>query len=139
MTCLKSPKESHLLREPDRAFVEGLKKEMLENPMATSLVSPIVGLVCLDAGDSFDSRHPHSYMYETIGGNNSRVALQELSREFPQNKAFKSRLVAVYVGLPDHLVLRLASKHNRATGFTHSVTTQEKVRMANNVVHYFKL
>lgn len=127
VTCLKDPKQSHLLREPDCAFIDVLKKEMLENTMAPSLVSPIIGLVCLDAGDSFDRRHPHSYMYETIGGNNSRVALQELSKEFPYNKVFKSHLVAVYTGFPDNLVLRLASKHNRATGFTHSVITQEKV------------
>ena len=91
---------------------------MLENP--TSLVSPIVGLTSLDPGNEFDSRHSQSFVYETIGENNSRIAVQELSQEHPENVVFKSRLVAVYVGLTDDLALRLASKHNQATTFCHS-------------------
>ena len=71
-------------------------------------------------------------MYETIGGNNSRIALQELAEEYPDNPLFKTRLVAIYVGLSDSLSLRLASKHNRASGFTHSMTTQDKVSIKNN-------
>ena len=102
---------------------------MMENP--TSLVSPIVGVVCLKQGERFDSKHPNSYRYETIGGNNSRVALQELLQENPNEKRFQTRLVAVYVGLTDDMALRLASKHNRATGFTHQMTTQDKVKLHN--------
>jgi hypothetical protein len=65
-------------------------------------------------------------LYEIIGGNNSRIALQELTKEHPDNNLFTSRMVAVYVGLSDQLVLRLASKHNRASGFTHEMTIQDK-------------
>ena len=126
MTCLKAPKEGHCLRAPDRYFINCLKKEMVENQ--TSVVSPIVGLACLGAGEKFDSRHPQSYVYETIGGNNSRIALQELTKEHPDCSHFKARMVAVYVGLSEKLILRLASKHNRASGFTHEMTTQDKVR-----------
>ena len=68
------PSEAHTLRDPDKIFVESLKKEMMANPM--SHVSPIIGLVKLQPGEKFDSKHPHSYKYETIGGNNSRIALQ---------------------------------------------------------------
>ena len=126
LSCLKPPNASRCLREPDRVFIDSLKKEMQDNP--TTLVSPIVGLVSLNSGDEYDNRHPNSYEYETIGGNNSRIALQELSAQFPNNQCFKTRLVAVYVGLSDDDALRLASKHNRATSFTHSMTTQDKVR-----------
>ena len=119
------------MREPDRDFIDALKKEMMENP--TSLVSPIVGLASLDPGNKCDSRHPQSFVYETIGGNNSRIAVQELSQEHPENVVFKSRLVAVYVGLTDDLALRLASKHNRATTFCHSMVTQDKVMQSMQV------
>ena len=134
MTNLKAPKQDNCLRAPDRFFIDSLKKEMVDNP--TSLVSPIVGLASLDSGERFDSRHPQSYMYETIGGNNSRIALQELMKEHPDNNLFKNRMVAVYVGLSDQLVLRIASKHNRASGFTHVMTTQDKVRYSYAPYYY---
>lgn len=123
LSCLVEPIEKNSLREPDPVFIDSLKKEMLENP--TTLVSPIVGLVCLRSGEEFDGKHPNSYKYQTIGGNNSRVALQGLSKKYPDK--YQTRLVAVYVGLTDDLVLRLAATHNRATDFTHSMKTQDKV------------
>ena len=98
---------------------------MIENP--TSLVSPIVALLHLCEGEQFDSKHPQAYVYETIGGNNSRIALQELLKERPDIESFKTRQVAVYANLSDELSLRVVSKHNRATSFTHSMTTQDKV------------
>ena len=99
---------------------------MIENP--TTLVSPIVALVRLEPGKKFDSETANSYEYETIGGNNSRIALQELVKKFPNNINYQKRLVAVYSGLTKDSVLRLAARHNRATDFTHSMKTQDKVR-----------
>lgn len=83
--CLKGPSESCCLRESDRVFIDKLKEEMQENP--TKLVSPIVGLVSVNHGEKYDSRHPHSYVYETISGNNSRIALQELLSQFPTDSS----------------------------------------------------
>ena len=125
VACLKAPSAEYCLREPDRLFIDNLKKEMLENP--TKLVSPIVGLVCLRRDQEYDPRHTNSYMYETIGGNNSRIAIQELSEQYPTESSYKTRFVAVYAGLTSEEALRLASKHNRATSFTHDMTTQDKV------------
>ena len=125
ITSLIAPSSNRCLREPDRVFIDSLKKEMIHNP--TTLVSPIVGLVQLKANESFDSCHPQGYLYETIGRNNSRIALQELTIEYPNNDSFKTRLVAVYIGLSDEEAVRVAAKHNRATSFTHSMTTQDKV------------
>ena len=127
ISCLIPPSGGRCLREPDQVFIESLKKEMVANP--TSIVSPIVGVVQLRRDEIFDSRHPQGYIYETIGGNNSRIALQELVKEHPNMDCFKTRLVAVYVGLSDEEALRVASKHNRATSFTHSMTTQDKVHV----------
>ena len=129
ISCLVAPSEGRCLREPDRVFVNSLKKEMMENP--TSLVSPIIGLVRLGTNETYDSRHPQGYIYETIGGNNSRIALQELVKEHPDMDCFKTRLVAVYIGLSDDEALWVAAKHNRASSFTHSTTTQDKVCFIN--------
>jgi hypothetical protein len=119
------PSKENTLRDPDRIFIDKLKKEMLENPI--TLVSPIIGLVKLRSGEKFDSKHPNSYKYETIGGNNSRIALQELLKKYPDNINYQIRFIAIFVGLTEDLVLRLAARHNRATDFTHSMTTQDKV------------
>ena len=117
------------MRDPDSVFINKLKKEMLENP--TSLVSPIIGLVRLRPGEKFDNKHPNSYKYESIGG---RIVLQELTKKYPENINYQIRLVAVYVGLTEDLVLRLAARHNRATEFTHTMTTQDKVLHMNELV-----
>ena len=39
-------------------------------------VAPIVGLVVLHEGETFQEAQKESYHYETLGGNNSRAALQ---------------------------------------------------------------
>ena len=125
ISCLTKPEARRLLRPHDPAFGASLKKEMKENP--TILVSPIVGVPILRRGQVYDKKHPCSYRYETIGGNHTRIALEELKKAEPENKFYKSRVVAVYVGLDDDQALRLAGRHNRATGFTHAMTTQDKV------------
>jgi len=125
LSCLVEPHPARILRQPDPVFVESLKNEMRENPMSS--VTPIIGVVYLREGEAFNENHASSYSYETIGGNHSRIALQELRTAYPENQHYKSRMVAVYVNLANHLALRLAAKHNRATGFIHSMTTQDKV------------
>ena len=68
------------------------------------------------------------YQYETLGGNNSRVALQVLSNEENSHPAFRTRLVSVYSGLSDDEAVRLAAKHNRTTSFYHVMSTWDKVK-----------
>ena len=125
---LKAPKHTRLVRPVDNVFVKCLKKEMLANP--TTDVAPLIGLVCLGDDDSFDTKHPESYMYETLGGNNSRTALVELLKENPalkDDKRFSHRIVSVYSNLTDEDAQLLAVKHNRQQSFVHSMTTQDKV------------
>ena len=57
---------------------------MLTNPSTDT--APIVGLVVLPIGETtFDETKKFSYQYETIGGNNSRAALQvSISHEYHQ-------------------------------------------------------
>ena len=88
-------------------------------------VTPIVGLVQLPEGESFHQEQKETYLYETLGGNNSRVAMQELLEE--DDLGIRTRLVSVYFGLSDNQALRLASKHNLATSIHHDMTTSDKV------------
>ena len=52
---------------------------MLQN--RTCDVDPIVITVRLSDDEQFDINHPEAYTYNTIGGNHSRIALQQLITE----------------------------------------------------------
>ena len=123
VTCLVEPAPSRLLRPVDPVFVDTLKAHMKRNPSRD--VTPIVGLVQLQNGEEFQEDRKEGYLYETLGGNNSRVAMQELLKE--DDLRFRTRLVSVYCHLTDSQALRLASKHNLATSVHHEMTTCDKV------------
>ena len=120
VSLLIEPTKKRLLRKVDQLFVDKLKAAMLENPSSDS--APIVALVCLKDGEDFDASKSHTYHYETIGGNNSRQALQELNAEC-NHPLYRTRLVSVYKGLSDQQARRLAAKHNHATSLHHDMTT----------------
>ena len=127
MSCLGEPSEKRNIRQPDMLFVEALKEEMITNPLME--VAPIIGLLILPEGEEFIPAHCAAYKYETIGGNHSRMALQEIlkSQDNPL-PVYTHRIVSVYHGLSDTEVQHLAHRHNRASGFHHSMTTQDKVK-----------
>ena len=95
----------------------------------TKGVTPMIRLL-LDEEEDFDKLHPEAYTYENIGGNNSRCALELIHKEHPElatDLNFHTRPVSVYQNLTDDEAQYLAVKHNRATDFTHKMTTQDKV------------
>ena len=120
---LVEPGPTRLLRPVDPVFVDTLKAHMKRNPSRD--VTPIVGLVQLPDGEEFQEDRKDIYLYETLGGNNSRAAMQELLDE--EDLRFRTRLVSVYCHLTDNQALRLASKHNLATSVHHEMTTSDKV------------
>ena len=75
----------------------------------------------------FDPSKKESYHYETLGGNNSRAAVQELYKEREDVQTFRTRLVSVYSGLTDDQAIIVASKHNKTTAFHHQMSTLERV------------
>ena len=103
-----------LLRDSNEAIVAALKVEMLENP--TGLLHIIVSspllcgmlfqamfscccVVLLNDSRPFDAKFKEAYLYDTIGGNNSQIALNELLQERPElhsNKLYSHRLCSVY-------------------------------------------
>ena len=84
----------------------------------------------MSAGESFDGAKAEMYSYETLGGNNSREALQALCSE-DSNPIFRTRLVSVYNGLTDDEAIRLAAKHNKTTSLYHEMSTWNKVNIAD--------
>ena len=119
---LLSPDKEYLVRELDEKFIECLKHEMLQN--RTCDVAPIVITVRLSDDEQFDINHPEAYTYDTIGGNHSRIALQQLiteNKELAKDPTFSS--CSLWTEQAQHL----AHKHNRATEFTSKMNTQDKV------------
>ena len=126
ISCLIEPPTQRLLRPVDAIVIATLKEAMQKNPSKDT--APIVGLVVLQEGQEF-VEDKESYEYETLGGNNSREALQQLLKE-DEGFQGRTRLVAVYNNLTDEEALRLASKHNLATSLTHGVSTWDKVSVS---------
>ena len=126
VSCLIEPWDEVLVRETSQPFIDGLNAEILENP-----TSDVLTIVSLKDGDTFEE---DGYKYETIGGNHSRKALQELLKEHPdmsKEKLYSQRLCSVYTNMPTSLALRMASKHNRASVFTHDniMSTYDKAQV----------
>ena len=128
ISLLSEPSSFCLVREKDDKFIVKLKKEMMENPVND--VQPIVCIVNLPEGATFQSTLKEAYTYQSVGGNHSREALQQLLKEHPnlkQNKLYSHRLCSVYKEMDCNLVRRLASKHNRATTISHNTTNFDRV------------
>lgn len=133
MNYFIEPPASRLLRPVDEIFVHDLKENMLRNPSKDA--TPLVGLVVLGEDQEFDEELAESYEYETLGGNNSRVALQQLVKE-SNDPRFRTRLASVYKNLSDDEALRLAAKHNAVTSLHHAVSTSDKVGVGNACYYY---
>lgn len=129
-----------MVRPVDEIFTQHLKKEMVANP--TTDVAPMIGLLVLPEGETFDKFHPQAYSYETLGGNNSRTALHELCKERPElasDDRFSHRMVSIYTNLSPQEAQYLAVKHNRQQSFVHHMTTQDKVVITivhNHDIHF---
>lgn len=130
VSSLVEPPPNILLRGKNEPFIESLMKEMIENP--TGDVQPILCVSDLNDGQEFDPERREGYKYTTTGGNNSREALKQLLIEKPylkDNKLYSHRLCSVYKPMDSKFVLPLASKHNKATSFSHDMTTWDKVQL----------
>ena len=125
MTALIEAPEHLLIRERKDAIVDRLKLEIMDNQIGD--VQPILCIVSLGNEEFFDPNVKEGYVYETIGENNSREALQRLLREKPELQENSHRLCSVYSRMETKFALRLASKHNRATNFSHDMTMWDKV------------
>ena len=130
VNSLKEPPKELLIRERNDVMVAALKVEMMENPC--NEVAPLLCIVDLPDNEIFNKSLKDSYSYVTIGGNHSRQALQELLKEhvkLQNSKSYTHKLCAVYEPMDLSLAKRLASKHNRASSFTHEMTSWDWVSL----------
>jgi len=127
---LVEPPKHLLVRVKKQVFIEALKQEMLDNPLDD--VQPILCIVQLKEKEKFESKMKEAYTYYTIGGNHSREALQQILSKKPdlnRNRTYTHRLCSIYSEMESHLLIRLASKHNRATNFSHDMTAWDRVSL----------
>ena len=126
--CLKEPPKDLLIRDCNKKVVDNLKKEIMENPCSD--VTPILCIAEIEKGSSFNQTLKEAYSYITIGGNHSRQAFQELLDEdktLINKRLYSHRLCSVYLPMNRQLTSRLAFKHNRATAFSHRMTSWDWV------------
>lgn len=136
--CLEAPSEGRLVRECSKTIVDNLKEEMLAN--SCNDVQPILCIVKLEDSEVFNINTKEGYKYETVGGNHSRQAIQELLNEKPdlQNRRhFTHPLCSVYRPMDNKLIRRMASQHNRATAYCHEMTTWDLVRIIEALYVYY--
>lgn len=108
MKSLHAPPQALLVRECTDKVVASLKEEILDNP-------------CGDVPDqSFDRKIKEAYLYDTIGGNHSRQALQDLLKENPSlhnKRLYTHRLCAVYAPMEVKHARRLDLKAQQSCNF----------------------
>lgn len=107
------PDWTSLTREPEPWHIKQLKEEFKKNPFSyfTMMVINIKGI----SKDQFQESmlDNDQYSLETIGGNHSRLALQGLLMENPnQSHLYNRRLVAVYCNLTADEAKRKGNDHN---------------------------
>ncbi|CAH1242492.1 Hypp6766 [Branchiostoma lanceolatum] len=105
-----SPHWSRLCRQPDPDHVQDLKARFKATPgMAfTVMAVHLPGIT----PETFQPDKVKTYAYEVLGGNHTRLALQLLRQEQPDNSSFKTRMAKVYCGLTDSLAKRIGVLHN---------------------------
>ena len=121
------PRGSRLLREPDPTFISNLKDNMLRDPVGPG-AAPLA-LLCIDKTTKaeFNTKYKAVYKYEVLGGLHTYLARSQLSQEVPDNEHYRFVNGYVYVGLTDEEALRLATRHNQNSHFTHKITHRDLV------------
>ena len=111
---LASPRINYLLRSPDDQYVKNLKGELLRRPIPFG--APFLCIVKgIPDADQFDNYKLDGYVYETIGGNHRRLALQQILRDEGvqdvEKEKFKCVNVQLYAG-ESYLSVEGGSRHN---------------------------
>ncbi|CAH1242305.1 Hypp6559 [Branchiostoma lanceolatum] len=105
-----SPHWSRLCRQPDPDHVQDLTARFKATPgMAFTIMAVHLPGITPEA---FQPDMVNKYTYEVLGGNHTRLALQHLRQEQPDNNCFNTRMAKVYCDLIDSLAKRIGMQHN---------------------------
>ena len=107
---LCEPSAGILYRNADKAHVAKLKKELKERP--DSRFTMMVGCTS-DTEDLTKLEVPGGGRVEVLGGNHTRIALQELAADPALGSRFQHWNVQLYRTLPETLALKVSYDHNR--------------------------
>ncbi|CAH1242451.1 Hypp6718 [Branchiostoma lanceolatum] len=116
------------------AIVAEYQLEVFDFPPTSKQMAGAVHIPGL-APELFDSRKLQDYTYEVIGGNHTRLALQKLHSEDPDEDIFKTTMARVYCDLPDSLARKIGIDHNKMDGWPdHDPRFSESVDGSNSEV-----
>ncbi|CAH1242366.1 Hypp6622 [Branchiostoma lanceolatum] len=108
LTNILKKKNEELISDMEKTYFVKRTNSCPDGPY-TILAVHIPGL----APELFDSRKLQDYTYEVIGGNHTRLALQTLHSEDPDENIFKTTMARVYCDLPDSLARKVGIDHNK--------------------------
>lgn len=110
VSSLHAPEASRLFRMAEESHVEEIKKGLVASNVTLGgpLICHVPGID--PAVITKDVLENGVYLLEVLGGNHTRVALQQLAEE---DARFTSWEVKVYANLCDTQALYLAHEHNR--------------------------
>ena len=110
---LVEPCDTNLFRNPDVEHVKQLKKEMLERPNALFTLMACNIRQKPAKKDLSLLKLPGKARIEVIGGNHTRLAIQELNDD-PDNDFKRNQcVVRLYFNLSQDMALHVAYNHNR--------------------------
>lgn len=111
--CLIQPAENRCFRSADTGHVDILQKEIAAR--STTPTALMCNIPHVDKDSVTEKRlRSGDYLLETIGGNHTRLALQTLAKDNPEEDRYKTWPVAVYCRLEDAQALHLGYLHNRS-------------------------
>ena len=113
---LVEPEWARLYRVVDHDHVKTLKKEFLKNPGGCFTMMVVHADV---QRKDFDIGKISQYKLEVLGGNHSRVALQQIiEEELPcVGEKYTTRMAKIYCGLNMEEARRIARDHNHIHAF----------------------
>ena len=121
---LVEPDDIISVRKPNQEHITHLKKELKSGNMYTVLVGytddPTISLEKLAT--------PGTGKIQVLGGNHTRLALQEILTEDPLFK-LQTVFVDIYVGLTEEESLRIGVYHNQIHDSARKITFEEEVRL----------
>ncbi|XP_019616710.1 PREDICTED: uncharacterized protein LOC109464217 [Branchiostoma belcheri] len=121
---LKQPAWKRLVRVADRQHVDKLKKVFVHTSVQATI---LIGNICNITAEQFEESEINNYEYEVIGGNHTRIALQEILQETPDQLENTTVHLNVYCGLPDDMAKRLGMDHNNAINCSKPETTLDRL------------
>eukprot|EP00058_Branchiostoma_floridae_P022238 XP_002607728.1 hypothetical protein BRAFLDRAFT_82825 [Branchiostoma floridae] len=122
---LVEPAWKRLVRAADPQHVSNLKQRFIAS--SGQMTTVLIGNIPEMTTEHYDRTRVDRYRYEVIGGNHTRIALQEILRDTPEKLDVASVHMHIYCGLPDDLAKRVGMAHNNVMNYSKPETTLDQL------------